>query len=48
MGFGKESEFHEIFIKAGFMKTSLRLPPPIPFLGCALNRRPGPADSLLA
>jgi hypothetical protein len=48
MRFGKESEFHEIFIKAGFMKSSLRLPPPMPFLGRALNRGPGPADSLLA
>jgi hypothetical protein len=48
MRIGKEPEFHENFIKDGFMKTSLRLPRPIPFLGRALNRVPGAADSLLA
>jgi hypothetical protein len=48
MRLGKESEFHEFFIKVSFMKTSLRLPPPIPFFGCALNPVPGRADSLLA
>jgi hypothetical protein len=48
MSLGKESEFHENFIKGWFMKTSLRLPPPLPFFGCALNPVPGPADSLLA
>jgi hypothetical protein len=44
----KNQNFMKTSLKVSFMKTSLRLPPPIPFFGCALNPVPGPADSLLA